>query len=354
MQCPFLKEARVKYCEASPFRRMILELASDTASERCSSPGWTECPAATRTFDDRRAERCPFLRDALTEFCSASPVTKYIPANDSLLSRCRSDGHVYCELYRERANPEVEWGDEAGGTGSGEREDEGGRAFQIVDGEGEACTSRTPPIPSASSASPTLGPFLTGIVEGVPVPPHLAYVPNHMWLDVAEDGSCHVGVDAFLTRVIGSIDEVSFVRPRSLDRPIAVLCVHGVDLTMAFPNALMSIVANAGLRSNPLRIGADPYGTGWLFEGSDPVLTNGGASLVRRGLVDGYRAANWIHLELERLDRFVRDDLARPGADGDRLMTDGGVVVDSIASELDRESLIALFNEFFAYHGAWR
>ena len=121
MQCPFLREARVKYCEASPFRRMILELASDTASERCSSPAWTECPAATRAFDDRRAERCPFLREALTEFCSASPVTKYIPANDSLLSRCRSDGHVYCELYRERANPAVEWEGGDGGTGNGER-----------------------------------------------------------------------------------------------------------------------------------------------------------------------------------------------------------------------------------------
>ena len=51
----------------------------------------------------------------------------------------------------------------------------------------------------------------TPLVDGIPVPLNLAYAPNHMWLDVGDDGCRHVGIDAFLARIIGTVDAISFV-----------------------------------------------------------------------------------------------------------------------------------------------
>ena len=60
-------------------------------------------------------------------------------------------------------------------------------------------------------------------MDGARLSTKLAYSPNHMWLDESEDGSCHVGVDAFFTRVLGNVDKLSFVTPRGAGRPSAVI-----------------------------------------------------------------------------------------------------------------------------------
>ena len=32
-----------------------------------------------------------------------------------------------------------------------------------------------------------------------------------MWLDVGEDGICHAGIDAFLSRALGQVERISYV-----------------------------------------------------------------------------------------------------------------------------------------------
>ena len=321
MRCPFIREATVKSCRASSVRKMILEEATDADHERCSSPDYAQCPAySSKLAPGPGAPRCPFLQETLVEYCSAAAVTRYIPATEGLLPRCNSDRHRYCELYLGQADP---LGDRlphtpGAGTTSGEGQD------QAAVGE-------------------------------IVVPQHLSYAPNHMWLDVAVDGCCHVGVDAFLASVIGSVERISFAAARTVDRPVAVLTVNGVDLQLVFPKPLEEVVPNSHVRSNPSKVVTDPYGAGWLFEGTDP--THGWCPVTGdpdADLIPGDAARRWIRAESDRLTAFIHDRISRPDPSGTRLMADGGGAEPGLAAHLGRDDLVNLFNEFFSPLAGWR
>jgi glycine cleavage system H protein len=321
MRCPFLRDARVKQCQASAYRKMIVEGPRQDSSERCTTPAWSECPAAAPRLDGRHeGPRCPFLQESHVEYCGAAPVPKYVPASDALLSHCASDNHFYCEVFLAHADP------------AGTR------------------------LPKPAVAHVTQSPDdQAPLVGGFPVPLSLSYAPNHMWLDVSADGCCHVGIDAFLANLVGSVQRITFATSRTIDRPVAVLTVNGVDLQLTFPNALGAVAANYYLRTNPQKLTADPYGAGWLFEGNDPMWsTEFEGETVRAGLIPGHRAVEWIRSEAERLTSFAHEYASRPGPGGEQFIADGGVVTGGIAMHLDREDLINLFNDFFPTRSEWR
>jgi hypothetical protein len=106
MRCPFLKDTQVRFCEVSPFRKMILRTPEPEDHERCSSPDYVRCPSFQgRMGIPSEPGRCPFLREALVQYCEAAPVVRFIPYTDALLSPCQSDGHHRCDLYLSRAEP---------------------------------------------------------------------------------------------------------------------------------------------------------------------------------------------------------------------------------------------------------
>lgn len=305
MKCPFLKDASVKYCEASAYRKMLLKDAVTPQGERCSTETWPECRAAMqRSTRPAPSGRCPFLHEAQAEYCGAASVTKFIPATNDLLSRCNSDGHLYCELYLVHVDPQ------------------GARLMHHRTGD---------PL----GATPS--------VDGVPVPLHLHYARNHMWLDVSDDGSCHIGIDAFAARVFGAVQRVTFVPQKSHNFPAAVLRVNDVDVPMVFPEA-HAVSANVYLRTSLSKLTEDPYGAGWLFECVEPPAALGAR---QNDLVTGPEAVDWMHVEMQRLDEFAHERIAEPDADGLQLMADGGAAEEGLASRLDRDDLITLTLEFF-------
>lgn len=320
MRCPFLRDASVKYCESSAFRKPILKEASRPDLERCSSPDWRQCPAAQRTIAvaSPATATCPFLHEVQSEFCSAVSVPRYVPANGDTTSRCHSDGHLYCELF-------LEWADPL-------RRNQHRSAPRRPGEEGEA-----------------------PLVDDVAVPALLSYAPNHMWLDVGADGHCHAGVDAFLARVIeGSLDRISFASSRGVCRPAASLRVRSVDLQLVFPNPMQVTAVNVTLRTNPSKLTDDPYGAGWLFEGVEPsphALRYGDS--IRNGLISGASALAWMHAEADRLTSFAHQQVARAADDGLRLAADGGQAARGLASHLESDLLTTLFDEFFGPQLVW-
>ena len=106
MRCPFLKDSQVRFCEISPFRKMILRMPEPEDHEKCSGPEFVQCPAFKgRIVVSCEPGKCPFLREALVQYCEAAPVVQFIPYSDALLSRCQNEGHHHCDLYLSRAEP---------------------------------------------------------------------------------------------------------------------------------------------------------------------------------------------------------------------------------------------------------
>lgn len=294
MQCPFLSETRVRYCQAAPVRKMLAAGQGDPASERCSQPAHAACPVfASRAPVDDKGSVCPFFHDSLAHYCSAAPVMKFIPFSDQA-GRCGAAGYRFCELYL---------------------------AFH-----------RT----AASRAG------------NMRVPAELYYSPNHLWLELGPNGACHVGIDAFLASALEPVSRVSFVTTGGVERPGAVLTAHGIDWPVTFPNPMRITSAHLYLRSNPAPIVEDPYGTGWLFEGFQ--LPDAPAT---QGLMPGAQALAWMEQERARLDEAIHQIAGVRAGAGPALMCDGGSAAAGVLGQCDREEILRVFHAFFAPGRAW-
>lgn len=286
MTCPFLKETQVKYCRSASVRKLIPLAPAGRAEEKCSSEDFTSCPVYQKQPEEHAASRpCPHLCESLMQYCGAASVARFVPYSEALLSRCGNDSHRYCELYLAMAHP-AQPADE---------------------------------------------------VDGIPQPGWLSYAANHMWLDVTDDGTCHAGIDAFFSRVLGDVERLSYVWQKGRHRPTAVLTVAGVDLEVVFPNAFELTNCNLYLRGNPARIASEPYTGGWLFEGKPERETS-------QNLLQGAHARRWMEREQIRINEFLQQQ-EYPGG---RLAADGGLFAPGVVRHLERDQRLALFHEFFS------
>ena len=215
MTCPFLKEARVKYCRAVSHRKLIPMTLNGRVEGEVLFRRLRVLPGIPRAGSGRR-DRCGvslpvrvadavLRRRAGGQVCAVQRIAAVA---------CGNDGYRYCELYLSLAHPEE--------------------------------TSNE--------------------VDGVAMPDWLGYSANHMWIDVTEDGMCHAGIDAFLSRALGKIDRIAYVWQKGVHRPTAVLTAGGTDFEVVFPNEMLLSDRNLYLRADPAHLTANPYGS-WLFEG---------------------------------------------------------------------------------------
>lgn len=313
MRCPFLREAQVKFCRASAYRKMIVRLPGQPENERCSSPDYVNCPAVKQHLEDQPSvDHCPFLHESLVQYCSAAAVTKYIPYSESLLSRCGTDSHTYCDLYLALAQPHE--------------------------------SSET-----ASTNETTSGHHHT--VDDIPVPEGLYFSPNHMWMHVGSDGVAHIGIDAFLAKVLGSAEHITFVTTKGYHRPTVSFSVQGIDLQCVFPLQVNILRANTYLRTNITKIFTDPYTHGWLFEVAvskqknyEPMLSS---------FINSKESIEWMKHEVERMNTFAHHMSSQPDMHGAVLMADGGTFPTGMALRLKKEELLQLYNEFFSPLAVW-
>lgn len=295
MNCPFLKEASVRYCHGSSLRKLIAVEPGANADERCSTAGYLSCPAYREQKPDNSVpDRCPYLQESLAHYCSAAPVRRFLPFTQQA-GRCGGDGYRYCELYLAISRP-------------------------VTPGD-------CPSVPH---------------VRGIPVPADLFYAPNHLWFHAGPNGAIHIGIDAFFASVIGLVTQIAFVSKCGVQRPSAVLTVRGVDWPVSFRHSLMIQSVNVYLRRDPTKLTADPYGAGWLFEGWE---VPSGAGSITEDLIAGPQAAAWFEYEFERLDHFVH--ALSP------IANDGGAAADDLIEHLGRDEVLRLFDEFFAPHQTW-
>ena len=320
-RCPFLVEVNAQCCQLAPFRKLVPGLAIAEQDQRCSSDAWRSCawvlqrgmplsdsdpatPPATCP-----GERCPFLDEIVACSCATAPSSKLIPRTLLAVSRCIGDSHRYCEFFLERACPR-------------------------------------PPLDAGGRGAPRDWPPLGA--SGIPIPPGVALAPNHMWLDVGSDGSCHVGVDAFLVRVLGGVDDVTFLSACGPGSPSLVLTVAGTTLPLVFPQPIDITGVNGTLRRHPGDLTSDPYGCGWLYEGR-PLRLPGRTGVDTRtvGLLRAPDTETWMASEVERLSRLVHTILSRRSGHLGPMSADGGTVSEALAQHLERAELLEVFSLFF-------
>jgi len=316
MRCPFLREAQVKYCKASAVKRMIARMPAEAVDERCSTQEYETYPSLLQLHEDHPSQsHCPFLHESLVQYCAASPVTKYIPHSQSSITRCGYDDHHYCDLYLSVASPEP--------NGSG----------CPADGNGQGDHS----------------------VEGIEVPGRLAFTSNHFWIDQADDGTCHIGIDGFLSKFFQKIDKIHFLTTKGITTPIVVITVRGIDLQFVFASPLNITGVNAYLRTDPDKVLTHPYSSGWLFEGTIPESYTGAAKdYFSLELLRGEQARQWLTKDVEHLSDFLHDTILPNHTSSQAMMADGGVASADFADHLEHDELLHLFNEFFSPFANWR
>lgn len=308
MGCPFLKEATVRFCQSAPFAKALPQGSIDAGGDRCIRPEHAACPyAVAKASMEPAGATCPSLAERRVEFCAAVSSPKFIPNASVLPSRCSTEAYRHCGVY-------LEW------------------------------TRRRPVSSPRSDSQRARADVAT--VDGIPVPLDLAYAPNHLWLERGADGTCTIGPDGFLVRVIGHADGVTFVPSRPGVRPFVVLSVTGVELPLAFPLLVERTGINYSLRAEPQRLSDDPYGSGWLFDG---VLRAHAAATdeLTRPFVTGGDAVRWMRCEVDRLSAQLHAQLGRSEEHGLRAAADGGTFASGIARTLHREDALRLFAEFF-------
>jgi glycine cleavage system H lipoate-binding protein len=273
MRCPYLKEAQVRFCRISAAPKLIARIGAGGFEEKCSTSSYATCRVYAQPPGGAQAPVCPHLETCPAQYCSAAAETRPIPRRP-LASSCESGYFRYCFQYR----------DHLGTVGNG----------------------------------PT--------VEGIRVPADRSYAASHLWLDQAEDGSCHAGIDGFLARMLGRVDEVTAVRSSGTMCPAAVLRAHRLDWRVAFPNPIPDAGGNPHLRAHPECVTAEPYGGGWLFAGRLGALNRTAAA----GLIAGEQAVEWMRREFERIAQRL----------GSRTFQEG------LLGLLDPEEALNLFQEF--------
>lgn len=328
MRCPFLREAQVKFCCASEFKKLIVRgqmknsAAGEYASEeRCSSPAYATCPSAKQRFEDVPSrDHCPFLQESLCQYCAAASVVKYVPYSDPSLTRCGTSGHRYCELLMTMQNPQL-------------------------------LTPHDVVAPEIDRDDDNESGYWT--IDGVQTVGWLLYSQNHMWADIGDDGIFHVGLDAFFARVIGEVEKLTFASTNGGYNPAVSVTVNGVDLHMIFPMKLAVSSTNSHLRVDPNRVITDPYTLGWLFEGrvTDSPARGFEKDRPPESLIHGRKAKDWMREETRRMTEFISSAVSRENISthgSPMMMADGGMFTAKAAAGLSREDVLELYNEFFS------
>jgi Glycine cleavage system H protein (lipoate-binding) len=169
------------------------------------------------------------------------------------------------------------------------------------------------------------------------LPERLYYHQGHSWAMPEEGDLVRVGMDDFAQKLVGKIDAIQFPQVGSRvtqgEKGWSLLAgSKSIDMLSPVDGKVIEI--NEGLLKSPENIGKDPYGQSWLMKVQAPKIS---ANL--KNLLSGRLAKKWMEGVRENL-------LARMNYNLGAVSQDGGVPVDGIARNLDREQWDEIVKEF--------
>ena len=164
------------------------------------------------------------------------------------------------------------------------------------------------------------------------------YHQGHSWAMPEGDDVVKVGIDDFAQKLVGKIDAIKVPPVGSQvtqGEKAWSLQVGAKTIDMLSPVGGKVVEVNENLLRSPEGIGKDPYGQSWLMKVQAPKVS---ANL--KNLLSGVLAGKWMEGVRENL-------LTRMNYNLGTVSQDGGVPVDGIARNLDRERWDEIAKEYF-------
>lgn len=178
--------------------------------------------------------------------------------------------------------------------------------------------------------------------EDMLIPRGVFLHPNHTWALILQSGKVKVGIDSFISKIVGTIDRVSLPAIGSdakKGEPIFSINSKGRVLSFASPINGNIVSINDELEKNPALLN-EPYRNGWSV-----VIEPKNLSSDIPKLKIAEDAASFVKTELKRFKEFLIG-VANGNTLGLQTLQDGGLPAANVLSLLDGEKWKLFQKEF--------
>ena len=176
------------------------------------------------------------------------------------------------------------------------------------------------------------------------VPQGLFYSKFHTWAHLEKSGLAKVGLDDFLSKIVGNIKTVSLRNPGEHVRKgelLATINQDGKTLTVVSPVSGEIMAVNTLLVRNPDLLSQDPYDQGWFYKIKPENWVKETGTCYFAG-----NAMTWMEHEFYRFKDFMASVVSTSNGNSKLIMQDGGELIAEPLRILSGEVWTAFQNEF--------
>ena len=172
---------------------------------------------------------------------------------------------------------------------------------------------------------------------GFEIPQDYCFHLGHTWVMKEGADDARVGVDKFVTNLMGKIDHVDVCGANRWVRQgqkIVTLTSGSTSISLLSPVEGVVTAVNDDVLRDPSLVTSDPYENGWIAMVKSPDL-----KVNQRNLIQGSMVAPWMQNNVARLSAMISPTPA--------LAQDGGAPVSGLLPLLSPELREKVVNEFF-------
>jgi len=172
---------------------------------------------------------------------------------------------------------------------------------------------------------------------GFEIPQDYCFHLGHTWVTKEGANDARVGVDKFVTNLMGKIDHIEV---RGTDRwvrqgqKLITLSSNGASVDLLSPVEGVVTAVNDDVLRDPSLVASDPYENGWIAMVKSPDL-----KINQRNLIQGSMVAPWMQNNLTRLNAMLSPSPA--------LAQDGGHPISGLLPRLAPDLRQKVVKEFF-------
>lgn len=172
---------------------------------------------------------------------------------------------------------------------------------------------------------------------GFEIPQGYCFHLGHTWVMKEGSDDARVGVDKFVTNLMGKIDHIDVRGANRWVRQgqkIITVSSEGTSIDLVSPVEGVVTAINDDVLRDPSLVTNDPYENGWIAIVKSPDL-----KINQRNLIQGSMVASWMQNNLTRLSAMLSPSPA--------LAQDGGLPINGLLPRLTPELRQKVVKEFF-------